>query len=397
VTDLLHGVARLDELDPVGRRVLVRADLNVPLRDGIVVDDLRISASVPTIRRLLDGGAKVIVASHLGRPTGADDPATSLAPVATRLAELLGVEVALASDVVGPDARARAEALGVGEVLLLENLRWASGETANDPAFADALAAMCDVYVNDAFGASHRAHASITGVPARRPAYAGLLVVRELEALGALLEGPARPYLAVLGGAKVSDKLVVLENLLTRVDLLAVGGAMAYTFLAAGGVDVGASRWEEDQAPRVASLVAAARERGVEVLLPEDVVVAAEFAEDAAHETVDVSAIASDVMGMDIGPRTAERFAAVIERAGSVFWNGPMGVFEWEAFAAGTRRVAEAVASSTGFTVVGGGDSAAAIRRFGLDDRVDHVSTGGGASLELLEGRVLPGIAALAG
>jgi phosphoglycerate kinase len=396
VISILRGIPRLEDLEPEGLCVLVRADLNVPLRDSEVVDDLRITASVPTIRYLLDRGARVIVASHLGRPSGPDDPATSLAPVAPLLAAQLGVEVGLAADVVGPDARARADALAAGEVLLLENLRWEAGETANDPDFADALASLCDAYVNDAFGASHRAHASITGVPTRRPAFAGLLVVRELEVLGTLLEEPARPYVAVLGGAKVSDKLMVLENLLARVDALAVGGAMAYTFLAAEGVDVGTSRWESDRAPQVADLVAAARARGIEVLLPEDVVVAREFVEHAAHDTVDVDAIPADAMGLDIGPRTAERYADLVATAGSVFWNGPMGVFEWDAFAAGTKRIAEAIAASAGFTVVGGGDSAAAVRRFGLDGQVDHVSTGGGASLELLEGKVLPGVAALA-
>ncbi|MFO7777011.1 MAG: phosphoglycerate kinase [Nitriliruptoraceae bacterium] len=394
-SEQLAGVRTLPDLDAAGKQVFVRADLNVPLRDGAITDDLRVQSSVPTLRALLDQDASIVVASHLGRPKGKPDPASSMAAVGTRLQELLSTEVLTASDVVGEDARAKAERLQPGQVLLLENLRWDPGETANDDDFADALASLADVYVDDAFGASHRAHASISGIPERLPGYAGLLLERELEVLGGLLEDPARPYVAVLGGAKVSDKLTVLENLLQRVDVLAVGGAMAYTFLLAEGVDVGASRVEADQVETVGRLVTAARERGVEVLLPTDVVVAAEFAEDAPAATVEVGAIPADQMGLDIGPRTAEAYAAAIAGAGSVFWNGPMGVFEWEPFAAGTRTVAEAIANSDGFTVVGGGDSAAAIRAFGLDDRVDHVSTGGGASLELLEGKDLPGVVAL--
>jgi phosphoglycerate kinase len=296
---------------------------------------------------------------------------------------------------VGPDARAKAEALADGEVLLLENLRWDPGETANDDGYADALASLAEVYVDDAFGAAHRAHASISGVPARLPGYAGVLLARELDVLGALLDGPARPYVAVLGGAKVSDKLTVLENLLERVDAIAVGGAMAFTFLVAEGHDVGTSRVEEDQVDTVRDLVARARERGVEVLLPSDVVVAGEFDEHAPATTVAVEQMPGDQMGLDVGPVTADVYARSIEGAGSVFWNGPMGVFEWASFAQGTRTVAEAMARAPGFTVVGGGDSAAAIRQLGLDERVDHVSTGGGASLELLEGRDLPGVVAL--
>jgi phosphoglycerate kinase len=394
-SELLAGVRTLPDLDAEGKTVFVRADLNVPLRDGAITDDLRVQSSVATLRALLDQGAKVIVASHLGRPKGAPDPASSMAAVGTRLQELLSTDVLIATDVVGPDATAKAAALAPGQVLLLENLRWEAGETKNDDAFADALAAMADVYVDDAFGASHRAHASISGIPARIPGYAGLLLERELDVLGGLLEDPARPYVAVLGGAKVSDKLTVLENLLERVDAIAVGGAMAFTFLVAEGVDVGASRVEEDQVDTVGRLVTAARERGVDVLLPTDVVVAPAFAEDAAATTVPVAEMPADQMGLDVGPATAAAYAAAIEGAGSVFWNGPMGVFEWEAFAAGTRTVAAAIAATTAFTVVGGGDSAAAIRAFGLDDQVDHVSTGGGASLELLEGKELPGVVAL--
>jgi phosphoglycerate kinase len=392
---LLDGVPTLGDLDAAGKRVFVRADLNVPLRDGQVTDDLRVRSSVPTLRRLLDQGARVVVASHLGRPKGAPDPAYSMAPVGAKLAELLGTEVVAADRVFADDARAKAAALEPGQVLLLENLRFDPGETANDDAFADALASFADVYVDDAFGAAHRAHASISGIPARLPGYAGELLERELEVLGGLLADPARPYVAVLGGAKVSDKLIVLDNLLQRVDVVAVGGAMAFTFLVAEGHDVGASRVERDQVDTVRDLLAAARERGVQVLLPTDVVVAGEFAEDAPASTVTIEGIPADQLGLDIGPDTADRYAGAIAAAGSVFWNGPMGVFEWEPFAAGTRTVAEAVAEAPGFTVVGGGDSAAALRAFGLDDQVDHVSTGGGASLELLEGKDLPGVAAL--
>jgi phosphoglycerate kinase len=392
---LLDGVPTLGDLDAAGKRVFVRADLNVPLRDGEVTDDLRLRSSVPTLRRLLDQGAAVIVASHLGRPKGAPDPAYSLAPVGERLAELLGHEVIVATDVVGDDARAKAEALQPGQVLLLENLRFDAGETANDDDFADALASFADVYVDDAFGAAHRAHASISGIAARLPGYAGELLERELEVLGGLQADPARPYVAVLGGAKVSDKLIVLENLLERVDVVAVGGAMAFTFLVADGHDVGMSRVEHDQVDTVRELIGAARERGVEILLPTDVVVAPQFAEDAPATTVPVDGMPADQLGLDMGPDTAAAFAAAVADAGSVFWNGPMGVFEWEPFAAGTRAVAQAVADASGFTVVGGGASAAAIRAFGLDEQVDHVSTGGGASLELLEGKELPGVVAL--
>jgi phosphoglycerate kinase len=393
---LLEGVRTLDDLEVApGMRVFVRSDLNVPLRDGHITDDLRVQASLPTLRRLLDAGARVVVGSHLGRPKGAPDPGSSMAPVGQRLAELLDTAVLVATDVVGGDARAKAAALEDGQLLLLENLRWEAGETAGDAGFAAALAAFGDVYVDDAFGAAHRAHASISGVPALLPGYAGELLARELEVLGGLQAAPARPYLAVLGGAKVSDKLTVLEQLLHQVDVLAVGGAMAFTFLRAEGVDTGASRVEEDQVEIVRELVDGARARGVEVLLPTDVVVAAEFAEHATPSDVPVGAIPEAEMGLDVGPGTARAYADAIAAAGSVFWNGPMGVFEWASFANGTRTVAQAIADAPGFTIVGGGDSAAAIRSFGLDDRVGHVSTGGGAALELLEGAELPGVAAL--
>jgi phosphoglycerate kinase len=394
---ILDGIATLDDLDASGRRVLVRADLNVPLAEGQVADELRIQAALPTLRHLIEAGAKVTLCSHLGRPKGEPDPALSLRPVAERLGELLGQEVHFTEDVVGEDARGMSKGLAPGEVGLLENLRFDPGEKANDEGFSTSLSWFGDVYVSDAFGAAHRAHASVAGVAEQLPAYAGRLLVRELDVLGRLLEDPPRPYVAVLGGAKVSDKLGVLRNLLARVDAIAVGGAMCFTFLAGEGHEVGDSRVEEDQVDTVRHLVADARERGVEVHLPTDVVVADRFERDAEAEPVDLreGGIPSGRMGLDVGPASAAAFAEAIRGAGSVFWNGPMGVFEWETFAGGTRAVAEAMAETEGFTVVGGGDSAAAIRRYGLDDRVDHVSTGGGAALELLEGADLPGVAVL--
>lgn len=395
MTSLLDGVRSHTELDVGGRRVLLRADLNVPLEAGRVTDDLRLEAALPTLRSLLDRGARVVLCSHLGRPGGEVAPELSLAPVGARLGELLGRQVPVAADVVGQDAHARVAALQDGQVVLLENLRFEPGEKANDDAFADALAGLCDLYVGDAFGAAHRAHASIAGVPARRPGAAGDLLQREVEVLGGLLEDPMHPYVAVLGGAKVSDKLTVLENLLERVDAICVGGAMCFTFLRARGLHTGTSRVEEDLVDTVRDLVARAAERGVEVHVPTDLVVAPRFDADAPATTIAADAMPDGQMGLDVGPATVEHYAATIMAAGAVFWNGPMGVFEWEAFAGGTRGVAQAIAETGAFTVVGGGDSAAAIRSFGLADRVSHVSTGGGASLELLEGRDLPGVAAL--
>ncbi len=391
-----EAIPGLGDLAVTGRRVFVRVDLNVPLRDGRVADDLRIEESLPTIRRLRDRGARVILASHLGRPKGKVVDELRLAPVGARLAELLVASVDIATDVVGPDARSRAESLGDGQILLLENLRFEPGEEDNDDEFAKALADLAEAYVDDAFGAAHRAHASVVGVPARMSdVAAGLLLERELTMLSRLLADPPRPFVAILGGAKVSDKLGVIDNLLERVDRVLIGGAMCFTFLAAQGRDVGASRVEADRVTDVRALLQRAEELGVQVALPTDVVVTREFAEDAERETVAVDAIATDAMGLDIGPDTVEHFATRIADAGTVFWNGPMGVFEWPAFAAGTRGVARAVAANAGLTVVGGGDSAAAVRQLGLADQVSHVSTGGGAALEFLEGVDLPGVAAL--
>ena len=386
----------LDTLEAAGRRVLVRVDLNVPLDNGSVADALRIEESLPTIRRLRDAGARVVLMSHLGRPKGAVVEDLRLTPVAERLSQLLGTPVATASDVVGDDARRMVDGLADGDVGLLENLRFESGEEANDPAFADQLAALGDAYVNDAFGAAHRAHASVVGVPERLDdAVAGELMETELATLSQLLHDPPRPFVAILGGAKVSDKLGVIDNLLGRVDTLLVGGAMCFTFLQAKGFDVGASRVEDDHVDTCRDLMARAEEEGVGLLLPVDIIAAEAFEADADSRRVSADGIPDGWMGLDIGPETVDRFAAALAGAGSVLWNGPMGVFEWEAFAAGTQGVARAVAATGGFTVIGGGDSAAAIRKLGLAQQVRHVSTGGGASLEFLEGRDLPGVAAL--
>ena len=382
---------RLEDLPPLdGRRVLARFDFNVPLRDGEVDDDLRIVSALPTLRWLLDHGAAVVACSHLGRPKGEPDPSLSMRPVAARLGDLLQRRIVLAPAVVGPTVQTRADALGPGDALLLENLRFEPGEKANDPAFAAALSALGDVYVNDAFGASHRAHASIVGPPQWLPSAAGRLLAREVDVLTGLLHDPRRPFLAVLGGAKVSDKLGVIDALLDRCDTILVGGAMAFTFLLAQGFAVGDSLVEPERADDCRRLLATDRVR-----VPVDVVVARETTADTETRVVPASAMPDGWKGLDIGPETAAIFADAIAAAGTVLWNGPMGVFEVEPFAAGTHTVADAVAECRGFTVVGGGDSAAAIRQMGLADRVDHVSTGGGASLELIERGDLPGLEAL--
>jgi phosphoglycerate kinase len=385
----------VDRAEVAGRRVLVRNDFNVPLEDGTVTDDLRIRAAVPTLRWLLDHGARVICCSHLGRPKGKPDPRYSLEPVRPVLAERLGVEVAFVDDVAGDQALQAAEALGDGQVLLLQNLRYEPGEEKNDPELADRLAALAELYVDDAFGAAHRAHASVVGVAERLPAYAGFLLAGEVKELSRLLEDPERPFVAVLGGSKVSDKLAVLDNLLGRVDSLVVGGGMCFTFLAAQGQEIGDSLFEADQVEAVRRLLETAKSQGKPVLLPTDVVVAREVSEDAETRTVPADGIEPGWKGLDIGPETAKTFAKAVAEARTVFWNGPMGVFELAPFAAGTKAVAEAVAAASGYTVVGGGDSAAALAELGLADMVDHLSTGGGASLELLEGKTLPGVAAI--
>jgi phosphoglycerate kinase len=383
--------------DVAGTRVLVRCDFNVP-RDGEghITEDLRIRATLPTVTELLDGGAALILCSHLGRPKGAPDPRFSLAPVGQRLADLLDRDVLFVDDVVGPDARAAASAVAPGSVVLLQNLRFEPGETANDPAFADALASLGDAYVDDAFGAAHRAHASVVGVPERlRSRAAGRLLQREVEVLSKVRDDPEHPFVAILGGAKVSDKLAVVDALLDRVDALLVGGAMAFSFLAVQGASVGRSLVEPDRYEDVRAALAKASEKGVLIQLPEDVVVAAEASSDARRETVPADRIPNGTIGLDVGPRTVEEFARTLADAKTVLWNGPMGMFELEPFAGGTRGVAQAVAAVDAFTVAGGGDSVAALRKLDLADAVDHLSTGGGASLEFIEGRDLPGIAAL--
>lgn len=385
----------VSDLDMGGKRVLVRVDFNVPLQDGKVTDDTRIRAALPTIEYLRRQGARVILVSHLGRPKGKLVEELRLAPVARRLSELLGAEVKTVPACVGPEVEAAAAQLQDGDVLLLENIRFHPGEEKNDPELARQLASIADAYVNDAFGTAHRAHSSTVGVAELLPAAAGFLIQKELEFLGRALENPERPFLAILGGAKVSDKIGVIRNLLTKVDALAVGGGMAYTFLKAQGYEVGQSIVDEERLELAKELIAEAKERGVTFLLPVDVVVADRFAADAARKVVDVSEIPADWQGMDIGPKTRKLFAKEISRAKTIVWNGPMGVFEWEPFAEGTEDVARAMAESDAVTIVGGGDSAAAVEQYGLADKMSHVSTGGGASLEFLEGRELPGIAAL--
>jgi phosphoglycerate kinase len=385
----------LDEIDVDGRRVIVRCDLNVPLEDGRIADDMRIRATLPTLTALLERGGRLAVCSHLGRPKGKVVEELRLAPVGHRLAELLGREVMILEDVIGP--RAEEACRSDANVVLLENLRFDPGEETNDPAFADALAALGDCYVNDAFGSSHRAHASVVGLPERLPAAAGLLLADEVEKLQRLLDGAEHPFVAVLGGVKVSDKLGVIGNLIERVDAILVGGAMAFTLLVADGKPVGKSLVERDRIGEVTEVLKRARTKDVDVELPSDVVAAHAPEEGADHATVVLDEI-GDRMGVDIGPETAGRFGSIIEAAKSVLWNGPMGIFEIDAFAAGTKRIAEAVAKATAngaYTVVGGGDSAAALKELGMEDSVSHLSTGGGASLEFLEGKDLPGIAAL--
>ncbi|MET7836340.1 phosphoglycerate kinase [Micromonospora sediminicola] len=382
-----------------GRRVLVRADLNVPLdkQTGEITDDGRIRAVLPTLSALVQAGAKVVVCSHLGRPKGAPDPQFSLRPVAGRLGELLGAPVHFAEDTVGDSARSTVAELADGQVALLENLRFNKGETSKDDAergaFADQLAALGDVYVDDAFGAVHRKHASVHDVPARLPHVAGRLVLREVEVLSRLTGDPERPYVVVLGGSKVSDKLAVIEALLPTVDRLLIGGGMCFTFLKAQGHEVGTSLLEAEMVDTCRNLMERAPGK---IMLPVDVVAADAFAPDAAHDTVPADGIPSHRLGLDIGPETVAGFAAALSQAKTIFWNGPMGVFEMAAFANGTRGVAEAITKADAFSVVGGGDSAAAVRALGLDESsFGHISTGGGASLEYLEGKTLPGIAAL--
>ena len=383
-----------------GKRVLVRSDFNVPLDGTTITDDGRIRAALPTLKGLLDAGARVVVTAHLGRPKGEPDPKYSLAPVAARLGELLGQPVALAQDVVGDSAKATVAALEDGQIALLENIRFDARETSKDDAvrgeLADELAQLADAFVSDGFGVVHRKQASVYDVALRLPHAAGSLVLAEVEALRKAVEDPERPYVVVLGGSKVSDKLGVIANLLTKADKLLIGGGMVFTFLKAQGHEVGSSLLEEDQVETVKGYLAQAQESGVEIVLPVDIVAADSFAADAPHETVDADKIPAGKMGLDIGPKSVELFREAILGAKTIAWNGPMGVFEFPAFAEGTKAVAQALVDTDGFSIVGGGDSAAAVRRLGFDEAgFGHISTGGGASLELLEGKTLPGIAVL--
>ncbi|MET7943325.1 phosphoglycerate kinase [Streptomyces sp. NPDC005302] len=388
-----------------GKRVFVRADLNVPLADGVITDDGRIRAVLPTVKALADAGAKVIVASHLGRPKGAPDPAFSLLQPAERLGELLGAPVAFAQDTVGPAAHDAVNGLEPGQVAVIENLRFNPGETSKDDTergeFADRLAALVDVYVGDGFGAVHRKHASVYDLPARLPHYAGYLIATEVGVLKKLTEDVARPYVVALGGSKVSDKLAVIDQLLGKADRILIGGGMAFTFLKAKGYEVGTSLLQEDQIPAVTEYMERAEKTGVELVLPVDVVVTPGFPDLKAkasteHTAVDADKMPAGQLGLDIGPKTGALYAAKLADAETVFWNGPMGVFEHPDYAEGTKAVAQALVDSKGFTVVGGGDSAAAVRTLGFDENAfGHISTGGGASLEYLEGKTLPGLAAL--
>ncbi len=387
--------ASVREAEVSGRRVLVRVDFNVPLDDGEVADEMRIRAALPTIELLRERGAALVLASHLGRPQGKPDPALSLAPVGRRLGELLGTPVQQAPAVVGGDVELLARGLGPGDVLLLENTRFEPGETANDPKLAEALAELADLYVNDAFGAAHRAHASTEGVARHLQGYAGLLLERELTELGRVVDSPARPLVVVLGGAKVSDKVGVIGRFLELADQILIGGAMCFSFFRAQGIATGDSLVEEVGVELAAEALEQAKQSACELELPVDLVLGEAFDATTERREQDCVEVPPGWMGLDIGPRTTARYAKAIAAAGTVLWNGPMGAFELEPFAAGTRAVAEAVAAAPATTVIGGGDSVAALRKFGLDDRVDWLSTGGGASLELLEGGKLPGVEAL--
>jgi phosphoglycerate kinase len=394
---VMHEKMTVKDLELKGKKVFCRVDFNVPLDDqGRITDDTRIAAALPTLRYIIEQGGRLILASHLGRPKAAPNPKYSLAPIAPHLSKLLGKPVAMAKDCIGPEVEQLASGLRNGDILLLENVRFHAGEEKNDPAFCRQLAALADFYVNDAFGTAHRAHASTEGVARLlSPAVAGFLMEKEIRYLGGALAEPRRPFVAILGGAKVSDKILVIENLLAKVDALVIGGGMAYTFLRAQGHEVGKSLVEADKIELAGELLAKAAQRGVRLLLPQDHVIAREFKADAEHRVCTNTDFPADWMGLDIGPQTAELFAGLLKNAGTVVWNGPMGVFEFPAFAQGTFAVARALADSDALSIIGGGDSVAAVNQSGLDDRMTHISTGGGASLEFLEGKELPGIAAL--
>ena len=386
----------VEDIDVTGKRVLVRCDYNVPFdSEGNITDTKRIDESIKTLRYLIDHNAKVIICSHRGRPKGTVKPELSLAPTIPYLSKVLGQQVQMATDVVGESAKALCSNLQEGQVMMLENVRFEKGEEANDPAFAKELASLADIYVNDAFGTSHRAHASTAGVAAYLPAVCGYLIQKELQVLGNALNHPARPFVAILGGAKVSDKIGVITALLDKIDVLIVGGGMAYTFTNALGYSIGNSLCEPDKLELAKDIMAKAKEKGVNFLIPFDNVIANKFAEDAQWQIVDSDQIPEGWMGLDIGPKSAEIFAHAIEHAGTVFWNGPLGVSEWKNFAEGTFKVAQALAHSDAYSIIGGGDSAAAVEKLGFAKQMSHISTGGGASLELIEGLELPGIACL--
>ena len=384
------------DIDLKGKRVIARVDFNVPLdAEGNITDDKRIREALPTIRYILENGGKLIIVSHLGRPKNGPEAKFSMKPAATRLGELLGKNVTLAADVIGEDAKKKAAALKEGEILMLENVRFHKEEEKNDPAFAKDLASMAEIYVNDAFGTAHRAHASTAGLADYLPAVSGFLIKKELDIMGKAMEAPERPFIAILGGSKVSDKISVIESLLDKVDTLIIGGSMAYTFCKAQGHSVGTSKCEADKLDLALSLLAKAEQKGVKLMLPLDNMVGREFNENTESLIVDSDEIPEGWMGLDIGPRSIIAFADVIKAAKTVVWNGPVGVFEMEKFAVGTRAIAQALADSSAVSIVGGGDSAAAVEQMGFADQITHISTGGGASLEFLEGKELPGIAAL--
>ncbi len=391
----MYNKKNIEDIDVSGKKVLVRCDFNVPLNDGVITDDKRIVEALPTIKYLIAHNARIILCSHFGRPKGKFKSEFSLAPVAARLSELLGKPVPLASDVIGDDAKAKAAALGEGDVMLIENVRFHAEEELNDKDFSRALASLAEIYVNDAFGTAHRAHASTAGVADYLPAVCGYLIQKEISIMGSALSDPRRPFVAILGGAKVSDKIGVINNLINRVDTLIIGGAMAYTFFRSNGYTIGKSLCEEDKVELAREIQIKAKEAGVKFLLPVDNRCGDVYSPDCNYSLVNSDNIPDDLMGLDIGPTTEKIFSDAIAGAGTVVWNGPMGVSEWEKFASGTRAVARAVAESGAISIIGGGDSAAAVEQLGFADKMTHISTGGGASLEFLEGLELPGIACL--
>jgi len=385
----------MKDIDVKGKRVFVRVDFNVPMADGAITDETRIRAAIPTIEYLVQQGAKVILASHLGRPKGEVKEDMRLTAVGVRLAELIGKPVTKLDESIGQEVEEAVANMQNGDIILLENVRFHAGEEKNDPALAEQFAKLADVYVNDAFGAAHRAHASTEGIAKHVPAVSGFLMQKELDVLGKALSNPEHPFTAIIGGAKVKDKIGVIESLLEKVDHLIIGGGLSFTFIKAQGHDIGKSLLEEDKIDLAKSFIEKAKAKGVQLHMPIDAVVANEFSKDAETQIVDVDAIPADWMGLDIGPKTAAKYAEVIKDSKLIIWNGPMGVFEMDKFANGTKTVADAMATTAGYTVIGGGDSAAAVEKFEVADKMDHISTGGGASLELMEGKELPGIVAL--